>query len=43
MEREIVIFTRIVREHLSVPMAIVQVDQREWTAVQVMVIESVVY
>ena len=39
MGREIVIITRIVREHFSVAMTIVQVDQQEWTAAQMMVIE----
>ena len=33
MGREIVIITRIVREHLSVAMTIVQVDQQEWIVV----------
>ena len=37
MGREIVIITWIVREHFSVAMTIVQVDQQEWTAVQMMV------
>ena len=32
VEREIVISTQIVKEHCSVAMTIVQVDQQEWTA-----------
>ena len=39
MGREIVIITRIVREHFSVAMTIVQVDQQEWTAVQMTVMQ----
>ena len=38
MEREIVTITLIVKEHFSVAMTIVQVDQQEWTAAQMMVI-----
>ena len=38
MGREIVIITLIVKEHSSAAMTIVQVDQQEWTAVQMMVI-----
>ena len=33
MGREIVIITRIVKEHFSVAMIIVQVDQQEWIVV----------
>ena len=33
MGREIVIITRIVKEHFSAAMTIVQVDQQDWTAV----------
>ena len=43
MGREIVIITRIAREHLSVAMTIVQVDQQEWTAAQMMVIGIFVF
>ena len=39
MGREIVIITLIVKEHFSVAMTIVQVDQQDWTAAQMMVIE----
>ena len=35
--REIVIITRIVMEDFSVALTIVQVDQQEWTAAQMMV------
>ena len=43
MGREIVIITQIVKEHFSVAMTIVQVDQQEWTAAQMMVIEIFVF
>ena len=43
MGREIVIITRIVREHFFVAMTTVQVDQQEWTAVQTKVIENFVF
>ena len=43
MGREIVIITLIVMEPFSVAMTIVQVDQQEWTAVQMMVIEILVF
>ena len=39
MGREIVIITQTVKEHFSVAMTIVQVDQLEWTAAQMMVFE----
>ena len=39
MGREIVIITQIVKEHFSVAMTIVQVDQVEWTAAQMMVFD----
>ena len=38
MGKVIVIITLIVKEHSSVAMTIVQVDQLEWTAAQMMVI-----
>ena len=40
MGREIVIITLTAQEHFSVAMTIVQVDQKEWTAAQMMVIEN---
>ena len=39
MGREIVIITWTVKEHFSVAMTIVQVDQVEWTAAQMMVFD----
>ena len=38
MGKEIVIITMIVKEHLYVAIIIVQMDQQEWTAVQMKVI-----
>ena len=43
MGRGIAIITRIVREHFSVAMTTVQVDQQEWTAVQMMVMKTFVF
>ena len=37
MGKDIVMITPIVTEHSSVAMTIVQVDQQEWTAAQMMV------
>ena len=43
MGKDIVMITPIVTEHSSVAMTIVQVDQQEWTAAQMMVIEIFVF
>ena len=43
MGREIVIITLIVREHFFAAMTIAQVEQEEWTAAQMMVIEIFVF
>ena len=43
MGRVIAIITLIVKEHFSAAMTIVQVDQQEWTAVQMMVMKTFVF